>query len=275
MSHHTIETVRDTIAALREQGTVYKVEVDELKYAFSHAFDADKDRVKDTTYFAVPSDSRSEADRNLFWTLPYEARHWYGKRFSNFLIDCPDSAFKDAVVSHRNRWKPLFDALQELITRQVKGRRPAAAKKVIGTRIQLRATCACCFRDQAVSGDRMVAHGYTLDYGFQNGNCYGAGKPHFGTEAGVAFTKDLITNVRSTAASAKRRAEGAAKGEVKPVDRKTRARIDNPTPMQVRALIESLENEARQATYHADQMQKMVDGWKSQDPREVEVEITE
>ena len=273
MTRYTLEAVREKIAILRDKENVYKVEVDAVKHDFNHAFEAGEKVLKDK-WLSIPHDQRSEWDGKLYYESPYEVRHWYGKKFSAFLIECPDSEYKDGVVSHRNRWKPLFDALQELIARQVKGRVPVE-KIVIGTRIQLRATCACCFRDHAVSGDRMVAHGYTLEYGFHNGPCYGAGKAHFGTEEGLQFTMGLIVNVLNAAARARRNAEGAENGEVKPIDRKTGKRIDNPTEKEVLILIADLTIEARQAEHHAKMMQFKVDRWKLEDPREVEVEITE
>jgi len=269
---HTIEKVRDALASLREQDVVYKVQLDDVHYSLNKAFDQDREEIIASCYFSLPADKR-EPFNEFFWDLPHAVAHWYGKKFEKTLAACPESAFKDQVTTHRNRWRPLFIELKTMRENQVKGKVPVQ-KEVVGTRMQRRAICSCCFRQQAVKGDRMVAHGYTLDYGFQNGNCIGAGKPHFGTTEGVQFTQELIRNVLNTAARKRSAVEGAKVGEVKPVERKTGKRIDNPTQHQINMLIHNLESEARMAEFHAEQMQKQVDQWKFVDPVDVEVEIT-
>ncbi|QJA43062.1 hypothetical protein [Phaeobacter phage MD18] len=273
-SRHTIESTRELIAELRDQDPVYKTDVDRAKDVLNRAFEADWDIVRHTKHLDDPRSRALDSDSKLYFEAPYEVRHWYGKKFSKFLEELPCSEFRDATISHRNRWRPLFTALEELKARQIKGRKPVA-KKVVGTRKQLRAICPCCFKQHAVKNDRLVAHGYTLDYGFQNGTCQGAGQPHFGTFEGVMFTQSLSRDIQHTITSLRSRAVMAAKGKAKPMDRKTGLRIDNPTPAQVQAMIDRIETEIRHREYHVAQLQKMVDGWAYADPQEVEVEITE
>jgi hypothetical protein len=50
------------------------------------------------------------------------------------------------------------------------------------TRIQLRGFCIYCGKVHATSNERMVNHGYTVDWGSFNGACYGTGKVHYGHE---------------------------------------------------------------------------------------------
>lgn len=275
MARYTLVTVTDTIEELRDKETVYKTEVDSLKYAFSHAFEADIKSIREQYTHSGKWQNLSEAESAVEGAMPYEARHWYGKKFSQILEEAPETAFVDAVRSHRNRWRPLFNAMQDLIKRQTKGRKPVeSTKKVIGTRTQLRAICPACFKEHAVQNDRLVAHGYTLDYGFQNGTCRGAGKKHFGTTEGVQFTQDLIRQVRKEAETAAVRLEETKARTRRPLDRKG-AVIEVPTARQWAVTEAGYESAIRNITYHADMLQKMVDGWKLQDPVEVEVEVTE
>lgn len=275
MPKHTLDTVRTTICQLRDQETVYKSEVDLLKHAFSNAFEADWRVVKDSKHLSVDHDKRIEVDSELYFAAPYEVRHWYGKKFSAFLENMPSTEFKDATVSHRNRWRPLFLALQELIGRQVKGRKPKV-KKVVATRTQLRAVCPCCFGDYAITKDgRVVAHGYTLDYGFQNGSCHGTGEKHFGTVEGKECAEGIIKALRSNAALCIERAGKARRGEILPRDSNTHERIENPTERQKEILALNLEAQERNYTSHANMIQKKVDEWTPAEPREVEVEVTE
>jgi hypothetical protein len=254
---------------------VYKTEVDALKYDFNHAFGADEKRIKDSTYLNIDHKACSESDNALYWAIPYEVRHYYGKKFSDFLVACDDSPFKDGIVSHRNRWKPLFDELQALIARQVKGRRPPEPKNVIGTRTQLRAVCPICFRMQAVRGVRMVAHGYTLDYGYQNGVCSGEGKPHFGTEEGRDITKKTAESFEVGARSLRANAPLALTGEILPRDRKTFKTIENPTQDQKQALHDRMIWDAQNDERYATQLNLMVANWTPQEAIEVTVDITE
>lgn len=276
MRRHTIETVRETIRALRAQETVYKVEVDDLKYAFNAAFEGNWKQVKDTKYLNTPHEDRSEVDGNLYFAAPFEVRHWYGKKFSKFLEEMPATEFKDSTVSHRNRWRPLFNALQDLIKRQVKGRKPAPKKEVIATRTQLRGICPCCFRQHALRNGRLVAHGYTLDYGFQNGTCSGADKMHFGTEEGRDVAKTNAADAAHRAEQINARMDRFEAGEEHVTVRLKDFRgmwqtVSNPTDSQKRRFIDAERGQARGYARYAEELDKMVVAWKPAEPVEVEV----
>ncbi len=65
------------------------------------------------------------------------------------------------------------------------------------TRIQKRATCIFCGNDHAVRyGYLMVAHGYTLAWGGQHGNCAGFNQPHLGDKAAPQILKDIIESLK-------------------------------------------------------------------------------
>lgn len=278
MRRHTIETVRETIRALREQDMVYKAEVDALKTAFNRAFEGDWTTVKNTKYL-TPHKERLEEDCKLYYAAPFETRHWYGKKFSKFIEDMPTTEFKDATVSHRNRWRPLFNALQDLTKRQVKGRKPAPKKEVIATRTQLRGTCPCCFKQHALRKGEMVAHGYTLDYGFQNGSCHGTGSPHFGTEEGRNIAKTNAADAAHRESQINARMDRLEAGEedvtVRFIDRHNRWQtISNPTDTQQRRFIAQQRREAAGYARYAEELYKAVGAWKPVEPVEVEVEIT-
>jgi hypothetical protein len=53
-------------------------------------------------------------------------------------------------------------------------------------------TCQACGRQQAVGNDtgRIAKHGYTVDWGYFNGVCHGAGKQP--AEVDVTYTRRLI-----------------------------------------------------------------------------------
>jgi hypothetical protein len=275
MTRHTIETVRNTISALIDKEIVYKVEVDDLKYAFNYAFEKDWVTVKDTKHLSVDRAKRPKTDNDLYYAAPYEVRHWYGNKFSTFLDGVPPSEFKDAAMSHRNRWRPLYIALKDLIARQTKGRRPAEPKKVVDTRIQLRAICPCCFREQAVNVNLMVSHGYTLDYGFQNGICSGYRKHHFGTAEGLSHTKALVVAAANRVIMYNARLQRAQDGEIKPRHPGTLQIIENPTKWELEDFINGIKQEIKSAEFYAGFLREKVETWTPAAPREVTIEVTE
>lgn len=279
MRRHTIETVRETIIALRDQETVYKTEVDDLKYAFNRAFEGDWQLVKNTKYLNTPHEERLEVDGDLYSAAPFEVRHWYGKKFSKFLEEMPTTEFKDSTVSRRNRWRPLFNALQDLIKRQVKGRKPAPKKEVVATRTQLRGICPGCFKQHALRNGEMVAHGYTLDYGFQNGSCHGTGAPHFGTEEGRDVAKTNAADAAHRAEQINARMDRFEAGEehvtVRFLDyRNVWQTISNPTDSQKRRFIADQRRVAAGYARYAEGLDKMIATWEPAEPVEVEVEVT-
>lgn len=268
----SFDDIMGMLNELNAQEVAYKSEVDLLKHHFSRCFEAGSDEARSVTYLAQPYEDRSAADGELYNELPYEARHWYGKKFSKFLESCPDSEFKDAVVAHRDRWQPLFQQLQDLIARQVKGRKPTPKKEPENTRTQFRAICPCCFREQAVKGDLMVAHGYTLEYGFQNGNCAGVNNAHFGTRAGLEFTKAQAAVARRKAEHHRNTAQKIRSGELVPTitDRKGE-KVENPTPRQIEAQAYDYEARARGMDHYADFAEGMIAGWVEKGPISVQV----
>jgi hypothetical protein len=67
------------------------------------------------------------------------------------------------------------------------------------SRIQYRAICPICFNEQAVKGDRLVDHGYTIpqDWHQRNGSCTGFRAYHFGTEQGRLIAREEISKLNA------------------------------------------------------------------------------
>lgn len=172
---------------------------------------------------------------------------------------------------------PLNTLMQALIARQVKGRRPPEPKTVIGTRTQLRAICPCCFRQQAVDdANRMVSHGYTLDYGYQNGICYGFRKPHFGTVEGRTIAELAETKALFDAGMIEKNADIV---EADPSAHTIRdyygKEIKAPDVYQIESHIYRMRSSARQCRQYASFINLRLASWKLADPVEVTVDITE
>lgn len=63
-------------------------------------------------------------------------------------------------------------------------------------KIQELGICPVCTREQVVKNGKLVAHGYTIGYGFQNGSCFGSGKPHYGMKEAVEVLNQYIENIK-------------------------------------------------------------------------------
>lgn len=140
-------------------------------------------------------------------------------------------------------------------------------------RTQLRAICSVCGREQAVSGTIVAKHGYDVRFGFFNGVCHGAGRPHFGTKEGRDFRAEVATSLANTALSIRQNAEDIVAGRAKPrvVDRNN-APIADPMPWQVDQHVRSLESQASSMLRHAGDMARSVEQWIERFPREVQIE---
>lgn len=279
MARYTFATASDTICKLDAQRDVYKVEVDEAKWALTHAFEADVRRAKEDTYLSIPHDDRSASDSRLYFDAPYSMVHWYGKKWAKGLAEAQDSALKAELIRIRDLYESTFQLLQGLAARQIKGRKPVV-KEVVATRTQLRAICPCCFREQAVQGTRMVAHGYTIEYGFQNGNCAGRGKPHFGTEEGREITRGTADALRQMAVDRGQLSEAIAAGEADVFRREYRngkyvpTKVENPSDYARKEYAQTVAWQAEQIMRNAHELDKAVANWKPKDPVEVQVEVT-
>lgn len=280
MARFTRDELFEVIKALTAKETVYKTEVDDVKAHLSRVYDAAKEQIGKEFTYAGKWQSLSEAEREIY--LPYTLAHLFGKTFLKSIDVAKQknggtTPYIDAIGSMISSLSPLHTATQNLILRQVKGRRPVVStKKVIGTRIQLRAICPVCFREHAVDGGKMVSHGYTLEYGFQNGICTGYRKPHFGTEEGRKVTEAAVVSNRNWAETTRADAEKVRNGtSTSPVRNYKGGEIKEPTQRDRDNYANFLTSNAAQAERYADFLAQQVASWKPRDPKEYTIEVTE
>lgn len=277
MARFTVPEMKQQLDELTQKETVYKTEVDLAKHHLARTYDAARTALGARFTHGGKWQDLSEEDNELMQALPFELRHMFGKKFSGKLDAHADTDVSRALRDTRSEFQPLFDTFEALKARQVKGRRPVEqTKKVIGTRTQLRAICSHCFKEHAVTGDKLVAHGYTLEYGFQNGTCSGAGVAHFGTEAGRDSAARRAGNVRAQGKAVLETAQQVAKGTSNIVVKDARGRpLENPTNRQRAAHAARLRENGMAMLAYADTVDTRVAHWTPAEPREVEVEVTE
>lgn len=280
MTRYTRDEMLQKLRDLSEKPVVYKTEVDDAKYHLSRVYDAAKRGIGEAFTHAGQWEKLSKVENAI--DLPYELRHLFGKKFIKSIDDAKaelgrSTPYIDAVGHMISDMSPLNTLMQALIERQVKGRRPVeSTKKVIGTRTQLRAVCPICFRQHAIDGGRMVAHGYTLDYGFQNGTCYGHREPHFGTVEGRKVTENQITAINTQADNVQKNADAIEKDPTSAtILDKGGFKIEAPTARDIYLHVEKLRSSVRSMRAYVTMLQGRVDAWKPCDPVKVQVDITE
>lgn len=141
-------------------------------------------------------------------------------------------------------------------------------------RIQLRAQCSVCNRDQAVNGDEIVDHGFTLDWGSRNGRCLGSRRPHFGTKDGRDLRAELAGRLAERSVEMIKMVNRVESGLTVPnlYDRANK-RIENPMPWQINQWVAARRHDAGSLQRSAHALTCTVDEWKERFPREVQVEI--
>jgi len=141
------------------------------------------------------------------------------------------------------------------------------------TRTQLRATCPCCFGTWALIKAGMSQHGYTREYGWNQGACYGQGKPHFGTPGGrdvAAKLADSLENWAETRLAWAGEVQAGQRDDLV-TDYKGKL-IAKPEKRHRDASAARLQGQARMALSDVERMREAVAGWKPAEPVPVEVE---
>jgi hypothetical protein len=270
------DEIVELVNTLTAHDTVYKVECDELKHHLSNAYDKAKQAVAEKYTWAGKWELLTRTEQALNIAIPYEMRHMYGKTFEKVLDATNTGEYKDAILTIRGRFRPIYLKMQALIARQVKARRPVeSTRTVIGTRKQNRGQCPHCMREQAVTPRGMAEHGFVLQWESRRGSCYGTDKPHHGTEAGRLYQEKRIVELTATAKYRAEALEAVKAGVLKPVDKKTRETIDNPTATQVRDLVTGIEGELYQLRMAIKFYAQAVKDWTEHSTREVDVAVFE
>ena len=94
------------------------------------------------------------------------------------------------------------------------------------TSTQIRGTCQCCGRQQAVVGGMMSKHGYTVDNGWFNGVC--SGRNHVPLQVSREHTDIIVAQVRADISNLIAAADGVKAGVITPNKIKLRIGFEIP-----------------------------------------------
>lgn len=176
-ARYTYDQLLQQIAAHKAAGMIWNQEHETLKSNIAAAFEAERNIFKSGDFLErVRNSVGSESIENqLYWAYPFEARH-AGAGLKKIAKLDPANADVAAFIVLMNRWKALADAQAELKSLIVKGRKPSTEpSKTPARTLDHTGTCAICGRNVKLAHGKIVAHGYTIRYGYQQGNCFGVG----------------------------------------------------------------------------------------------------
>ena len=192
-----LETIPQAIA----DGIIYNVDYTDLKEAVNGALEAAWGSAVKEMYL---SNRRGDQD-HYGWVVTDNLYYGQGPQIHNLksvlkkiakvekaLPDCdliaPARAICDIVA-------PVIEDMNTLKGMIVKGRKPSTdPRKTPERTIENTGTCAVCEMNVKLDkGQHIVAHGYTIRWGFQSGNCHGVGfKPiEISSEGAISWKKHL------------------------------------------------------------------------------------
>ncbi len=212
---------------------IFNVDFLEAKDALNRFFEeAVNDEIKEI-YFYGRLYNYPENVQDLFW------KDWSLHRVPSLQKAVSKVTYNgdtviDAIKRVLNEWEEASALVKSAKGDVIKGRKPVAdsdRKTKIRT-IENTGTCPCCGKNVKINGGKMVDHGFTLYYGWRNGNCFGVGRKPW--EVSLQGRIDYITALI--------------------VHRAKVAEGDDEDRLQ------KIEWITKDIAYH----QKLVDGWKAQ-----------
>lgn len=181
MTKMTFDQINDDLDAAIAEGVIYNVDFNRIKDAASRLLDAEiKAEVNEPLFYAGKFEDRSDNEKAIYDALgvcPVPAQ-WPSKKVIK-LIDGPhgDNAVGFVVRALRDRWAPIREKLNTAKPLIVKGRKPSDTPRVTPERtLDNTGTCGCCGQNVKMdAAGKLVMHGFTIRYGFQEGKCPGVG----------------------------------------------------------------------------------------------------
>lgn len=165
----------EAAVSVMNQEVVYNVDFKDAKDSLGRAFSEANDKmVSEPFFWAGKYESLPEEVSELHWlTWSAHLAPSLLKKVNKVAVDHP---CRDAMLELLNEFAPIMEAVKAAKGRVVKGRKPSTTPRKTEERtIENTGTCGCCGKNVKLSGGKLVAHGYTIKYGFQSGNCFGVG----------------------------------------------------------------------------------------------------
>lgn len=181
MTRHRLASVEEVIQVLDAviaAGSIYKVDLDPIKYDLDRLYDADRSAVNDKHAMVCRAGGEtSETDNDLYWKVPFSVMHVTSKSFMKTLDAAGETEFAGAVREFAVRWTPVAEKLKQVKPLIVKGRKPSTEPRKTPERtLDNTGTCGVC--GQNVKRDargKIVHHGFEVRWNSRMGACVGCG----------------------------------------------------------------------------------------------------
>jgi hypothetical protein len=177
---HTRIDILDMIDSAIEAGIIYNVDYKNVKDAANRKLEEGYKVAVVDKYLAIDYDTR-HAYPELVGDLYYSS---YPQAHT---LNARDKQIAKAEKEHGDHWmvqaareylelvRPVIEKLVIIKGLVVKGRKPSDTPRLTPERtIENTGTCSVCGRNVKLNSfGKIVDHGYTIQYGFQQGNCFG------------------------------------------------------------------------------------------------------
>ena len=181
---HTRIDILDLIDSAIDNGMIYNVDYKAVKEAANRKMEEGYQNSVVATYLSMTCEMRQatvspEMSEALYYSA-YPQAHTLNAR---------DKAITKLEKTDPNHWmvkaareylelvRPVIEKLVIIKGTVVKGRKPSDKPRLTPERtMENTGTCSVCGRNVKLNGTgQIVDHGYTIRYGFQEGNCFGVG----------------------------------------------------------------------------------------------------
>lgn len=179
------EKTLDQIAAYIEAGLIYNVDWKDLKESINRQLSKGFKQVTSVPYLALPRVEDGKGDRGVHWDIVDALYYGTGPQIHADM----NSKITKLEKKHADHWmvkaareylesvRTVIEDANKIKATITKTRKPREGDRVTPERtIENTGTCAVCGMNVKRSkGGQIVDHGYTLRWGFQQGNCAGVG----------------------------------------------------------------------------------------------------
>ena len=170
------QTAIDALFAAKENGTIYNVDFKSWKDYANRGYEkAVSEKVRSPFFHCGEYENRTERERDIENAVPYGLHQFPSKKLLKLIEGANETPMVSAVVELIATWKPVSDTVKALKPMVVMGRKPSTdPRKTPERTLENTGTCAVCEMNVKLDkGQHIVAHGYTIRWGFQSGNCHG------------------------------------------------------------------------------------------------------
>lgn len=166
----------DALFAAKNEGTIYNVDYKSWKdYANRGYENAVSAKVRSPFFHCGEYENRTERERDIENAVPHGLHQFPSKKLLKLIEGANETPMVSAVIELIATWKPVSDTVKALKPMVVMGRKPSTdPRKTPERTLENTGTCSVCEMNVKLDkGQHIVAHGYTIQWGFQSGNCHG------------------------------------------------------------------------------------------------------